>query len=105
MKDCFVYDERLDIHVPVLERPFDEYEREERLAMIAYWEEIRGRIPSKVMVLERSIEHMLGEMNNESDFERSCRLNGEIAELASRINDLHIWYRTTQDEPSVKRHL
>lgn len=102
---CFVYDERLDIHVPLLERPFEEYALEERLSMIEVWEDIRGRIPSKVMVLERAIERMLREMSEESDFERSCRINGEIAELASRINDLHIWYRTTQDEPSVKGHM
>ncbi|EES74823.1 hypothetical protein POTG_00054 [Paenibacillus sp. oral taxon 786 str. D14] len=105
MIEGFVYDERLDIHVPMLERPFDEYELDERLAMIAYWEEVRGRIPTKVMVLEQSIEHMLNEMNEETDFERSCRLNGEIAELASRINDLLIWYRTVQEEPSAKRHM
>ncbi|MCM3699854.1 hypothetical protein [Paenibacillus macerans] len=102
---CFVYDERLDIHVPLLERPFEEYALEERLSMIEVWEDIRGRIPSKVMVLERAIERMLREMNEESDFEKSCWLNGEIAELASQINDLHIWYRTTQDEPTVKRHM
>lgn len=105
MIEGFVYDERLDIHVPMLERPFDEYELDEWLAMIAYWEEVRGRIPTKVMVLEQSIEHMLNEMNEETDFERSCRLNGEIAELASRINDLLIWYRTVQEEPSAKRHM
>jgi hypothetical protein len=37
MIEGFVYDERLDIHVPMLERPFDEYELDKRLAMIAYW--------------------------------------------------------------------
>ncbi|MGG6313440.1 hypothetical protein [Paenibacillus macerans] len=102
---CFVYNERLDIQVPLLDRPFEDYELGERLAMIEHWEDIRGRIPSKVMLLERSIERMLNEMNEEADFERTCRLNGEIAELASRINDLHIWYRTSQDEPSARRHL
>lgn len=101
----FAYNPRLGIHVPALDRPFEDYALKERLSMIEVWEDIRGRIPSKVMVLERKIEQKLGEMNEESDFEKSCRLNGEIAELASRINDLHIWYRTTQDEPSIKTHL
>lgn len=101
----FTYDVRLDIHIPALERPFEDYTLKDRLSMIEVWENIRGRIPSKVMLLERKIEQKLGEMNEEPDFEKSCRLNGEIAELASRINDLHIWYRTTQDEPSIKTHL
>ncbi len=104
---CFIYDERLDIHIPLLDRPFEDYHLDERLAMIEKWEDTRGRIPTKVKMLEREIEGKLQEMNEESDFELSCELNGEIAELASRINDLHIWYRTNQDEHSlsVKRHL
>ncbi|WP_435921711.1 hypothetical protein [Paenibacillus sp. DYY-L-2] len=104
---CFVYDERLDIQVPSLDRPFDDYQLGERLEMIRIWEDIRGRIPTKVKQLEREIETKLHRMNEESDFEKSCAINGDIAELASRINDLHIWYRTVQDEPSAseKRHL
>lgn len=104
---CFVYDERLDIQVPSLDRPFDDYQLGERLEMIRIWEDIRGRIPTKVKQLEREIEKKLHRMNEESDFEASCAINGDIAELASRINDLHIWYRTVQDEPSAgeKRHL
>ncbi|WP_410769679.1 hypothetical protein [Fontibacillus sp. BL9] len=103
----FVYDERLDIHVPHLEQPFEDYHLNERLAMIETWEDTRGRIPTKVKKLEREIERKLQEMHEEDDFEASCDLNGEIAELASRINDLHIWYRISQDEDSVpvKRHL
>ncbi|MFD3258023.1 hypothetical protein ACE3MQ_05355 [Paenibacillus lentus] len=102
---CFVYDERLDIHVPSLDRPFEAYHIEERLAMIESWESIRGRIPTKVMVLERLIERKLSEMGNENDFEKSCQINGEIAELASQIHDLQIWYRISQDEPTAKSHL
>ncbi|OQP01541.1 hypothetical protein B1689_04345, partial [Geobacillus sp. 44C] len=36
------------------------------------------------------------QLSDENDFERSCRLNSEIAELASIINDLWIWYRMNQ---------
>lgn len=104
---CFIYDERLGIHVPSLDRPFEEYRPAERLAMIEFWEDTRGRIPDKVKKLEREIERKLAQMNEESDFQASCQLNGEIAELASIINDLHIWYRTTQEEPAIsgKSHL
>ncbi|WP_019638808.1 hypothetical protein [Paenibacillus fonticola] len=102
---CFVYDDRLDMHVPALDQPFETYNMNERLAMIEEWENIRGQIPTKVMALERLIERKLLEMGNENDFEKSCRINGEIAELASRIHDLQIWYRVSQDEPTMKTHL
>lgn len=102
---CFVYDERLDIHVPSLDRPFEAYDIQERLDMIENWESIRGRIPTKVMALERLIERKLSEMGNENNFEKSCQINGEIAELASQIHDLQIWYRISQDEPTEKTHL
>lgn len=104
-QSCFMYDERLGIHVPSLDRPFEDYGVEERLAMIESWENIRGRIPTKVMALERLIERKLSEMGNENDFEKSCQINGEIAELASQIHDLQIWYRVSQDEPTARTHL
>ncbi|MNG36924.1 hypothetical protein D3C84_1241180 [compost metagenome] len=55
--------------------------------------------------LEEHIKASQLKLDVEDDFATSCELNSEIAELASRINDLHIWFRTQQDvEPDSKRH-
>lgn len=99
----FVWNERLRIHLPSLGREWDQYSEEEQSLMIERWELIRGRIPDLIMELERTINRKLLELNDEEDFERSCVLNYEIAEQASRINDLQIWYRMNQELES-RRH-
>jgi hypothetical protein len=101
----FVYDERLGIHLPELRLPFEEYELQERTEIVTSWEQIRGHIPSRVMELEKVIELKLERLGEEENFENLCQLNGEISELASTINDLHIWYRVTADIPLAKPHL
>lgn len=101
----FLYDSRIGIHVPVLEQAFEQYTFEERQLMIVDWENIRGTIPTRVMDLEKDIELKLTEMGNELNFEISCRLNGEIADLASKINELHIWYRISADVIETRRHM
>jgi hypothetical protein len=93
----FVWNERLGIPLPSLDAEWEAYGEDERKAIIEQWETIRGTIPDRVFRLERIIVAKQSELDAEEDFERSCRLNGEIAELASRINDLHIWYRIDQD--------
>ncbi|GGG15524.1 hypothetical protein [Paenibacillus abyssi] len=101
--DAFKWNERLEIELPVLELEWEAYRLEERAAILEYWEAIRGRIPDRIMKLERVINKKQALLFEEDDFERSCQLNSEIAELASRINDLHIWYRINQ-EIETRRH-
>ncbi|WP_332689845.1 hypothetical protein [Halalkalibacter lacteus] len=60
---------------------------------MAKWETIRGTIPDRVKEIEHEIELVHEQLTNEEDFERSCELNLEMAELASIINDLWIWFR------------
>ncbi len=67
------------------------------------WEQVRGAIPDRIFELEDKINQKQAQLSNESDFPRSCELNSEIAELASIINDLWIWYRTNQSV-STKAH-
>lgn len=99
----FVWNERLHIHLPELEREWEQYSRDEQAQIIEKWELIRGRIPDLIMQLEQSINGVQAELSNEDNFERSCLLNTQIADYASRINDLHIWYRLNQDLES-RRH-
>ncbi|RUS47725.1 hypothetical protein [Cohnella sp. AR92] len=93
----FAHDDRLGIAVPSLALPWERLSRSERIAVLEAWESIRGTIPDRIFELEDRIRGLQNALFEEEDFDKSCRLNGMIAELASRINDLNIWYRTEQD--------
>ncbi|GBG12263.1 hypothetical protein B1748_07290 [Paenibacillus sp. MY03] len=101
--DIFQWNDRLRLHIPTLAKDWEQYSLEERTAIIARWELIRGTIPDRVMEFEAGIIRMQAEMDEEDNFERCCELTYAIADLASRINDLHIWYRNDQDVES-RRH-
>lgn len=97
IEGLFAYDARLGIRLPALKRDWETYSPEERAAILAEWESIRGAIPDRIKQLERIIIEKQSRLDEEDDFAISCRLNSEIAELASTINDLHIWYRVNQE--------
>lgn len=100
----FVLDERLGIPLPVLTHDWEEYSREEQAQMLMIWETIRARIPDRIIALEKEINEKQAQLFQEEDFEISCRLNHEIAELASVINDLNIWFRVQQDVDTGRTH-
>ncbi|MFB5663604.1 hypothetical protein [Alteribacillus sp. HJP-4] len=93
----FQPDGRLGILLPALEMAWHEYEPADQYAILEKWECIRGRIPDRIAEIEEKINTKQARLNIEENFETSCRLNSEIAELASIINDLWIWYRTRPD--------
>lgn len=93
----FQYDKRLGISIPALNREWLEYTADERQVIMHKWEMIRGKIPDRIQELETHINEKQGALNNEEDFDRSCRLNTGISELASVINDLWLWFRTVPD--------
>lgn len=97
MNDYFSQNERLGIPIPNLQRDWDDYGEETQEAILFYWETIRGSIPDRIAELEVMINKKQTQLSDEADFGRSCQLNSEIAELASIINDLWLWYRTNQD--------
>lgn len=99
----FDWDERLRIRIPVLEAEWEQYEASEQLAIVEQWEIIRGTIPDRVMEFEQLINVKQAQLLEEESFEQSCILNYDIADYASRINDLHIWYRIDQELES-RRH-
>lgn len=99
----FAFDERLGIHIPDLPREWGSYPRVEREEILFQWEQIRGRIPDRIKQIEKVIIEKQERLNGEENFVASCRLNSEIADLASTINDLHLWYRVNQ-EVSAKVH-
>jgi hypothetical protein len=102
--DFFRYDSRLGIEIPHLVDEWDQYNNETREVILFQWEKIRGSIPDRISDLEAEINRKQAALSNEADFKKSCELNSEIAELASIINDLWLWYRTNQDL-SAKTHM
>jgi hypothetical protein len=103
MKYSFLYNERLGIELPVLALEWEEYSEKDRSDLLLRWEQIRGTIPDRIHKLEVVIIRKQSELDREDDFPTSCQLNSEIAELASTINDLHLWFRINQ-EVDVKMH-
>ena len=96
MKENFSFDDRLGISVPDLPMELAEYSIETQQEILLYWEQIRGSIPDRISDLEIQINQKQALLSNESNFPRSCKLNTEIAELASIINDLWLWYRANE---------
>lgn len=94
MPPFFVFDERLGIPVPRLLKDWDQHSLEEQQEILKEWEQIRGAIPDRIIAFERVVNEKQERMGREDSFEECCRLNSEIAELASRINDLNILFRT-----------
>lgn len=96
MKEYFSYDDRLGIPVPELAMELAEYSIEIQQEILLNWEQIRGSIPDRIRDLEIQINQKQALLSNEGNFPRSCKLNTEIAELASIINDLWLWYRANE---------
>ncbi|MEH7373828.1 hypothetical protein [Neobacillus drentensis] len=96
MKEYFSFDDRLGIELPDLTMELADYSIETQEDILLYWEQVRGSIPDRIGELEIQINQKQALLSNESNFPRSCQLNTEIAELASIINDLWLWYRANE---------
>ena len=101
---CFKKDERLGISLPKLEKDWTKYSKEQQDEILLQWEKIRGKIPDRIKDIEKEINEKQEKLNNEANFEKSCELNESIANLASIINDLWLWYRLNQEVSSDKIH-
>ncbi|MDC2863030.1 radical SAM protein [Bacillus sp. BP-3] len=104
MKQYFIYNEHLGIEIPDLQEKWEEIPTAVQHAILLKWEQIRGKIPDRIQELEHIINTKQHKLNNEENFELSCKLNTEIADLASIINDLWLWYRLTQNVSEGKAH-
>jgi hypothetical protein len=104
MKEHFSFDERLGIFLPDLTNEWDKYSKETQQDILFHWEQIRGSIPDRIADLENDINYKQAQLSDESDFKRSCQLNTEIADLASIINDLWLWFRANQSLSAKSHH-
>ncbi|MBU9721125.1 MULTISPECIES: hypothetical protein [Bacillaceae] len=100
----FTFDERLGIPVPFFENDWEDLQPDTQFAIMEKWENIRGDIPDRIKELESDINRLQYQLYNEDHFDKSCELNAEIAELASAINDLWIWYRSGEEVEVKKIH-
>ncbi|GAE34138.1 hypothetical protein [Halalkalibacter akibai] len=91
----FIYDQRLDLFLPSIDGSWHEISKEQQEQILAKWETIRGIIPDRIKEIEQTIELVHQQLTEEEDFDRSCELNLKMAELASTINELWIWFRVT----------
>ncbi|WP_175639904.1 hypothetical protein [Metabacillus schmidteae] len=104
MNEYFAFDPRLKIRIPQVSNTWTTYSVQTQNRILTEWETIRGHIPDRIRELEGEINIRQEALNNEEDFNRSIELNHEISELASIINDLWIWFRTTQHITNTKIH-
>lgn len=104
MNKYFSFDQRLGIHLPDLSMEWDYYPVKTQEMILLHWQQIRGSIPDRINDLEKTIIVKQTKLSDEEDFSRSCELNSEIAELASIINDLWIWYRENPDLSAKAPH-
>jgi hypothetical protein len=100
----FIFNDRLQIPLPELHLKWDQISAKERAEMLKQWEEIRGRIPDQIKAFEAIINMKQDQLNKEENFINSCHLNTQISEIASKINDLHLWYRLNQEISMDKSH-
>lgn len=98
----FIYDSRLGLSIPRINEHWDELEQDTQERIVSKWESIRGTIPDRVKTIEKEINLVHKALTEEENFERSCELNLEMAELASIINDLWIWFRMNPSISSGK---
>jgi len=102
-EDHFESNARLGIPTPDLKRDWDEMTEEEQAEIIYFWETVRGRIPDRIFALEREINVLQQQLNEEERFDKVIELTWDIADRASRINDLQIFFRLN-DNVAVKAH-
>jgi hypothetical protein len=101
----FLYNERLGISIPTLYKNWKEFSIDTQNDILFRWEKIRGNIPERIAEREIIINSKQAQLNEEEDFEISCKLNYEIADVASSINDLWLYYRLNQSVAEDRVHL
>lgn len=104
MVELFLHDERLGISIPTFLDNWNELSEEMRNSLSFQWETIRGTIPDRIAEIEKTINSKQKQLYEETDFDICCRLNSEISELASIINDLWIWFRKNEITSSKPLH-
>ena len=89
----FIFNSRLGIHVPEFDQEWESYSVKDQSDIIQRWDQERAKIPDQIRKLEHEIIRKQDAMF-EMSFEEYLIVHRQIVDLASRINDLNIWYRT-----------
>jgi hypothetical protein len=99
----FLYNKRLGIELPVFHTPWEDLETEEQQKLLYKWEQVRAQIPDQVKYFEALIKERELKLQIEDDNETFCRLSMEIADYASRVIDLNLWFRTQEEVTSLEK--
>lgn len=100
----FKYNERLGIHIPLIYTDWNNISSTEQQQILYRWEQVRSQIPDQIKMFEDEINRRERQLQIEDDFEVFCRLSSEIADYASRVIDLNLWFRTHEEVTSDKVH-
>lgn len=100
----FKFDRRLGIPIPTEALAFEQLSERERAEVLTYWEQIRGSIPDRILQLETEINQLQERLANSDVFSESCRINSEVADRASTINDLNLWFRVDESAHESRHH-
>ena len=90
----FTFNERLQLYLPNLQKDYYSLSDLERSNLKAQWEKIRSTIPDKIKQLDKIIVKKQNLLAKEANLEKAHEINEEIAVLASKVNDLWIWFRS-----------
>jgi hypothetical protein len=100
----FKYNERLEINTPYMYVDWEQLTQEEQYQVIYRWEKVRSQIPDRIKYLEKMIQERELKLQIEDDFQSFCQLSKEISDLASRVIDLNLWFRTQEESTADKVH-
>lgn len=103
-KYTFEYNERLGIDIPIFYTKWEHFSQDEQYQIIYRWETVRAQIPDRIKELEKMIHKRELQLQIEDDFSSFCQLSREISDLASRVIDLNLWFRTQEEATMGKAH-
>ncbi|MFS0780573.1 radical SAM protein [Bacillus sp. 1P06AnD] len=101
-KSFFIYNDQLGISIPAPSIDWEALPQREQSAILAEWENQRGLIPDRIKAIESEINAKQELMEQEDNLHASCILNTQIAQLASTINDLWLWFRLTPESTNER---
>lgn len=103
-KYYFKYNKRLGIEIPIFNISWEELNQDEQKQILYRWEHVRSGIPDRIKELETEIHKRELQLQIEDNFQTFCQLSEEIADMASKVIDLNLWFRTHEDITPEKVH-
>jgi hypothetical protein len=90
VKYTFKYDPRIELDVPFLYVPFEEFSQEEKTEFYSQIQDVTAKIPAKILELDRHYMNKYQELDTRPDdvFE----IMYELTELSKKICELNVLF-------------